>query len=159
MSGQSTAQSRPQGRPTWPIRALVAVAEMVPHTRLARRIILSVVGLLGAVGVVLLGLSVYSLTQGLAPVSGDRASTVRVATIDFLVTQNTAFLEVPACETAEDWTVTCSGKTVDGEALSATSPGEKPETVEISVGERVVYSGSIDDLLSAAADGTKAVKP
>ncbi|QIK64059.1 hypothetical protein G7068_13285 [Leucobacter viscericola] len=155
MTGQGTAQNRP----AWPIRALVAVAEVVPHTRLARRIILSIVGLLGAVGVVLLGLSVYSLTQGLAPVSGDRASTVRIATVDFLASEDTAFLEVPACETAEDWTVTCSGKTVDGEALSATSPGEKPETVKISLGDRVVYSGPIDDLLSAAADGTKVVTP
>lgn len=143
---------------SWPIRALVAVAENVPHTRAARRVILSAVGLLGAVGVVLLGLSVYSLTQGLAPVSGDRASTVRVATIDFLVAEGTEFLEVPECKTADDSTVTCAGQTIDGESLSSTSPGSDLEAIEISIGDRVAYSGSIDGVLAAAADGTE-VKP
>lgn len=151
MTGQSSAP--------WPIRALVEVAEKVPHTRVARRIILSAVALLGVVGIVLLGLSVYSLTQGLAPVSGDRASTVRIATINFLVAEDTDFLEVPECETAEDWTVTCSGQTVNGEALKAGSSGETPEIVEIRVGDRVVYSGPVDALLEAAADGTETVTP
>lgn len=151
MSGQSKS--------SWPVRALVAVAERVPHTRLARRIILSVVGLLGVIGAVLLGSSVYTLTQGLAPVSGDRASTVRIATINFLVSEDVALLEAPACETADDWTVSCTGQTIDGEALTAASPGEQAETVEISVGERLVYSGSIEELLEAAADGAGVAKP
>ncbi|QIM15973.1 hypothetical protein G7067_05345 [Leucobacter insecticola] len=159
MSEQSSEQRSAQQRASWPIRALVAVAEKVPHSTPARRVILSLVAVLAAAGAVLLGISGLTLSEGLAPVSGDRASTVRIATIDFLVADGTVFLEVPECVADDDSTVACLGETVDGEPVKSQSAGADPESVEISVADRVVYSGLIEDVLSEAADGGKAGAP
>lgn len=152
-------QSAPEKPAVWPIRALVAVAEKVPHSRGSRRLILALVALLAVGGAVLLGISGLTLSQGLAPVSGDRASTVRIATIDFLVADGTVFLEVPGCVTDDASTVVCIGKTVDGERVSSQSTGADPESIEINVADRAVYSGPIEDVLSAAADGGKVDAP
>ncbi|WP_418059101.1 hypothetical protein [Pimelobacter simplex] len=137
----------------WPVRALVAVAERVPHTPRARRAILAVAGLATAGAVAVAASSVDSVYEGLAPVSGDRASNVRVATIDFLLAAETSFLVVPDCIASAAGEVTCTGTTVDGEVLSSRSPADDPDVVEIRVGEKVVYAGSIADVLADAAEG------
>lgn len=138
---------------SWPVRALVALAERVPHTPRGRRVVLALVGVVAAVMVVVAAGSVRSVYDGLAPVSGDRASNVRIATIDFLLDQQTGFLVVPDCVASAAGEVTCTGTTLDGDILSSRSPADDPDVVEIRVGERVVYSGSIADVLADAADG------
>lgn len=140
--------------PSWPVRALVAVAERVPHTPRARRILLALVGVVAVGAVVVAAGSVRSVYDGLAPVSGDRASNVRVATIDYLVGSDVPLLVVPDCLASAAGEVTCTGSTLDGVALTSRSPADEPDQVEIRVGEKVVYAGSIEDLLAAAVDGT-----
>lgn len=137
---------------SWPVRALVAVASRVPHTRRGRRTVLALAAMVSAGAAVVAASSVDSVYEGLAPVSGDRASNVRIATIDVLLAEQTSFLVVPDCIASAAGEVTCTGTTLDGEVLSSRSPADDPDAVEIRVGERVVYDGSIADALAEAAD-------
>lgn len=144
----------PTKAPSWPVRALVAVAERVPHTPRARRVLLALVGIAAVVTAVVAAGSVRSVYDGLAPVSGDRASNVRIATIDYLVGTDVPLLVVPDCLASAAGEVTCTGSTPAGVVLTSHSPADDPDRVEIRVGEKVVYDGSIEDVLAAAIDGT-----
>jgi hypothetical protein len=98
---------------------------------------------------------VGTVVDGLAPVSGDRVSNVRIATVDVLLAQSTEFLVVPDCITAADGAVVCRGEALDGAELRSASPADDPDAHEVLVGEELVYSGSIAEVLRDAADGVR----
>ena len=91
-----------------------------------------------------------SQVDALAPVGGDRLAEVRFATNDVLVARSVPLLTAPVC-TAEGAAVTCTGTTVDQQTVTATSTAADPDTLEVTVGSTTVFSGSVQDVLTAAA--------
>ena len=91
-----------------------------------------------------------SEVEGATAYGGDRASTVRAATIDVLLAQAVAVRVWPGCvETGKQ--VSCTGTTVDGAAIVVESPGTSPVTLTITVGGQQVFSGEAIPVLDAAA--------
>ncbi|GAB2911088.1 hypothetical protein GCM10027047_06680 [Rhodococcus aerolatus] len=91
-----------------------------------------------------------SQVAALAPVGGDRLAEVRFATNDVLVERAVALLTAPVC-TADGEAVTCTGSTVDQQPVTATSSAADPGTLVVTVGPTTVFSGSLQDVLTAAA--------
>ncbi len=94
-----------------------------------------------------------SQVAALAPVGGNHETEVRYAAIDVLTTSGVAVLTAPVCATAGG-AVTCSGTTVSGETVTVVSPADDPVVLTVTVGEKQLYSGSIMDVLDAAARST-----
>lgn len=88
-----------------------------------------------------------SQVAALAPVGGDRPTEIRYATIDVLLDHDVEVLEAPTCQMAEDRAVTCTGTTVDGEEISAVSTAVDQSDFEVTVGDEVLFSGSIDEII------------
>lgn len=91
-----------------------------------------------------------SQVAALAPVGGDRLAEVRFASNDVLVDRAVPVLTAPVC-TADGDTVTCTGATVDGQPVTATSTAADPDTLVVTVGPTTLFSGSLQDVLTAAA--------
>lgn len=119
---------------------------MSPSGRIRRHVLAVAAGVVMAVTAT----GCASQLAGLAPVSGDDVYLVRVATIDVLLAQGVSMSIVPSCE-QQAQAITCAGSTVDGRPITATSPGRKGETVTIMVGGDTAYSGSVMDVVTAAA--------
>ncbi len=92
-----------------------------------------------------------SQISALAPVGGDHLATVRYAAIDVLLEAQVEILTAPVCESATDGASTCTGETVDGEAITVNSTAADPTSLAVQVGTKVLYSGSIQDVLDDAA--------
>ncbi len=92
-----------------------------------------------------------SQIAALAPVGGDHLTEVRYAAVDVLVGAKVELLAAPACESAADGATSCAGETVAGETIAVDSPAADPTTVTVRVGDEVLYSGPIQDVLDAAA--------
>lgn len=88
-----------------------------------------------------------SQVDALAPVGGDQLAIVRFAANDLLVEQRVEILTAPVCATSGD-AVTCKGTTVAGEDITVTSQGD---TLDVSVGSRAIYHGSLNAVIDANA--------
>lgn len=95
-----------------------------------------------------------SQIDALAPVSGDDVSAVRTATTDVLLARNADILEAPVCAKSET-AITCEGTLTNGSTISVDAPLDAPDTMTVTVAGEVVYEGSIQDVLSAAAEGAQ----
>lgn len=104
------------------------------------------VRLLGAAAV-LLALTGCSQVAALAPVGGNRATEIRFATIDVLLDHDIQLLEAPTCAEADDKAVTCSGTTVDGKPVTATSPAAYQDSLIVEVDGTKLYNGTIDAVI------------
>ena len=91
-----------------------------------------------------------SEVEGAAVYGGDRASTVRSATINVLLDRAVAVRVWPGCiETGKQ--VSCTGTTASGAAIVVESPGTSPVTLTITVGGEQIFSGEAIPVLDAAA--------
>lgn len=91
-----------------------------------------------------------SQVAALAPVSGDNAYAVRTATIDVLLDKGYSLTIAPACVQGVE-AITCDGTVLDGSAVSVNAPGKGKESMTVSVGGKVVFEGSIQQVLDQAA--------
>ncbi|CAN5146709.1 hypothetical protein BH09ACT6_BH09ACT6_24050 [soil metagenome] len=105
---------------------------------------------------VLLGAMLVGCSQvaAIAPVGGNHQAEVRYAAIDVLMGAGIDFLTAPVCETSTDGAITCAGETTKGEHITALSPTTDQTRVTVTVGSDVLYTGSIMDVLDAAARST-----
>ena len=109
---------------------------------------------LGAGVVVLLTLAGCSQIAAIAPVGGGRESEVRYAAIDVLMAEGVEILTAPVCEPANaEREIRCVGETFERERIDVHSPGDAPDTFTLTVGERMLYAGSIRTVLEAAMRG------
>jgi len=109
------------------------------------------VALVAASAVALTG---CSQVAAIAPVGGARESEVRYAAIDVLMDAGVDLLTAPVCTPADaERVIRCAGETLDGEPIDVHSPGDAPDTLTVTVGERTLYSGSTHDVLEAAMRG------
>lgn len=112
-------------------------------------------GIVIGVGAVLLaGLTGCSQVAALAPVGGNHVTEVRYAAIDVLTDAGVDILTAPVCESATDGAVTCTGRTLAGDTITAVSPADDQSVVTVTVGTQSLYSGSIMDVLNEAARST-----
>lgn len=120
---------------------------------LARRRASAVAGLVAAAALLGVGLAGCSQVEAVAPVGGGHEAEVRYAGIDVLLDAGVEVLVAPVCE-ANDGAVNCTGESVDGEAITFTSSKADATSVQVTVGETQLYSGSIMDVLDDAARAT-----
>ncbi len=91
-----------------------------------------------------------SQMSALAPVGGDNIFKVRTATIDVLLGEGYALKIVPTCVQQSE-VVVCEGTTMDDVKITAIAPAKGTTTMAINVGGVVVYDGSIQTIIDAAA--------
>lgn len=91
-----------------------------------------------------------SQISALAPVSGDNTFMVRTATIDVLLREGYALKIVPTCA-QQTQAVVCEGTTMDDATITVTAPGKGSTTMSVMVGDKVVYDGSVQEIVDAAA--------
>jgi hypothetical protein len=91
-----------------------------------------------------------SQVAAIAPVGGDHLAEVRFAAIDVLVASGTELLAAPDCTTEQDGAITCVGETLAGERIDVLSSADDPASVTVTVGDEVVYDGSIQEALEKA---------
>ncbi|MFZ4487003.1 MAG: hypothetical protein ACOYO9_10480 [Candidatus Nanopelagicales bacterium] len=103
-----------------------------------------------ASALVLVASGCASQMSALAPVGGDNIFKVRTATIDVLLGEGLALKVVPTC-VQEAEAVVCEGTTMDDAKISVTAPGKGTTTMAITVGGVVVYDGSVQAIIDAAA--------
>lgn len=99
----------------------------------------------------LLATGCASQVAALAPVGGDGLASLRTAATDVLLAQGRDILQAPVCTRAAAG-YTCAGALADGAAIGVTSPIDL-SVMTITVGEQQVFSGSVADVLQAAAEG------
>jgi hypothetical protein len=104
---------------------------------------------------VALAVSGCSQIDALAPVGGNTQAEVRFAAIDVLVGAGVEILVAPVCVGPSGGDLTCTGETVSGEPISVHSPGDSDDTLTVTVGSDVLYSGSITAVLDEAARETE----
>lgn len=100
-----------------------------------------------------LALAGCSQVEAIAPVGGDHQAEVRYAAIDVLLDAGIDVLVAPVCEGDGAGAITCAGETIDGASISVVSTADDQASVEVTVGEQVIYSGSIMEVLDRAARG------
>lgn len=94
-----------------------------------------------------------SQIDSLAPVSGGPIATLENAVGDVLVSSKVPLLVAPTCLTGTT-SFTCAGSTLDGDAVTVTATMGTPQTMTITVGDKVLYDGGVQDVLDAAAQET-----
>ncbi len=119
-----------------------------------------------ALAVLVVVMAGCSQTAALAPVGGNRLSEVRFAALDELVSQGVELLTAPVCTAsgADDATISCAGETVDNEVITVSSPAkdddgqdsddqdaDDQDSMDITIGPRSVFSGSVTDVLDRNA--------
>ena len=104
-------------------------------------------------GLALAALSLAGCSQvaAIAPVGGSRLAEVRFATGDILVAEGIDILSGPDCE-QDGRTVTCTGETLDGDAITSESPAAEETARPVTVGGTTVYSGTVMDALETALE-------
>jgi hypothetical protein len=95
-----------------------------------------------------------SQVHALQPVS-TREVSVRFAAIDVLLDHGIQLMDAPACTMTNTKDVSCQGTTATGQGISVTSPAPtqvgSAGTMTVTVGHRVVYDGSVSDVLTRHA--------
>ena len=107
-----------------------------------------------AVAAVAAGVSGCSQVAALAPVGGNTITEIRYAANDVLVSAGIDILTAPVCATTTGG-VACTGQTASGEPIAVTTTDAALTTIDVTVGSKTVYSGSVSDVLDAAARATK----
>jgi hypothetical protein len=104
-------------------------------------------------GVALVGLAVTGCSQvaALAPVGGDRVTTVKVAANDLLLAQGVAIKVAPVCETGET-EYDCTGSTMSGDTITVTAPLKGDLTMVLKVGDRTLHDGPVDPVIQKNAE-------
>lgn len=102
-----------------------------------------------AAALVCLVLTACSQVSSLTPVGGASLTSVRNATYDVLVDQQVPILVAPEC-TSTDSGFTCTGSTIDDEDIVAEAGAQAPYELKISVGGRVIFDGTAQEVLEAA---------
>ena len=92
-----------------------------------------------------------SQIAALAPVGGDGLASLRSAATDVLLAQQRDILQAPVCTRATQG-YTCAGTLADGSSVGVTSPTDL-SVMTITIADREVFSGSVADVLQAAAEG------
>jgi hypothetical protein len=92
-----------------------------------------------------------SQIAAIAPVGGNHLTEVRFATIDVLQEQGIALQDVPTCTRGDDGSVACTGTTSTGDDVAASSPGSDPDRVTVTVSSKVVFDGSVSEVIDRAA--------
>jgi hypothetical protein len=90
-----------------------------------------------------------SQIDALAPVGGDKITSVRNAVYDVLVQQQVEVLVAPTCTTIETG-FTCTGSTVNNEKIVAEASGTAPFPLVITVDGVAIFEGSAQDILDEA---------
>lgn len=90
-----------------------------------------------------------SQVSSLTPVGGAALTSVRNATYDVLIDQQIAILAAPQCESTESG-FTCTGSTIEEEDIVAEAGPEAPYELTISIGGRVIFEGTAQEVLEAA---------
>jgi hypothetical protein len=91
-----------------------------------------------------------SQTAALAPVGGDRLTEVRFAANDVLLQNGVQILTAPVCTASGD-AVSCAGSTMDSQPIAVSSAASDQGDLTVTVGGRVLYQGSLQGVLDAAA--------
>lgn len=91
-----------------------------------------------------------SQVSALAPVGGDRVSSVRYAANDLLVDAGIDVMTAPVCVQAADKGVTCQGATMDGQDIRVVSTASDQARMVLRVGSRTLYDGDIQTVLEKA---------
>ena len=91
-----------------------------------------------------------SQTAALAPVGGDRLAMVRFAANDVLVHERINILTAPICS-ASGGAVTCHGTTLADEPITVTSRADDQADMDVTVGTRTLYHGSVQAELNVNA--------
>ena len=105
-------------------------------------------------GLLVIGSTGCSQVDALAPVSGKDLVEARVAADDVLLTQHVAILTAPMCPPPDKGvaTISCTGRTVANELITITVvPGPDTDALDVTVGSRSIYRGTVQDVLTAAA--------
>ena len=97
-----------------------------------------------------LALAGCTQAAALAPVGGDRLTIIRFAANDVLVEQGVELLVAPVC-TADGRDVTCQGSSLQGAAITVTSSTDDQADMTVTVGDRTIYAGSVQDVIDAGA--------
>ena len=91
-----------------------------------------------------------SQIDALAPVGGTNRIALRTAAIDVLLQDQLTIRDAPQCEKAGGG-YSCVGSLTDGSPIVVTSPGSDLARMTVMVGDVVVYDGSVQAVLDAAA--------
>jgi len=112
----------------------------------------ALVGVLALAGACTIAfLSGCSQIAALAPVGGDHLTEVRFAALDVLVAAKVEILTAPVCESAPGGATSCEGETVSGALITVRSEADDPSAVTVKVGDSVLYSGPISNVIDDAA--------
>jgi len=106
---------------------------------------------LGVTAVALCLAGCGSQIDALAPVGGDKVTTVRIAAIDVVTGHGLLIRDAPRCSDVGDG-FSCVGSLTDGSSVVATAPADA-ETLTVQVAGQVLYDGSVQAVLDAAARG------
>lgn len=106
----------------------------------------------GAVGLAVVGLAGCSQIASLKQVSGVPLTTLTIATNDVLVQQQVPILKAPVCSLANK-VYTCAGSTVTNQAITVTAPDTENLVMEIKVGDKVIFTGPVQDVIEKAQQG------
>ncbi len=104
-----------------------------------------------AAAALVLALTGCSQIAAIAPVGGDRLAEVRFATADILVAEGIDILSGPDCD-QDGRTITCTGETLDGDAITSESPASDETALTVTVGGKTIYSGTVMDALETALE-------
>lgn len=105
-------------------------------------------------GVILAVVSTTGMIAGcsqlaeLQPVAGDQITSVQIATSDVLAAAKVAVKTWPTCSSSGS-TYACKGASVAGQTITSTAQGE-PLTLQVKLGERVLYTGPLTAVITAA---------
>lgn len=90
-----------------------------------------------------------SQINALAPVGGDKITSVRNAVYDVLMQQQVEVLVAPTCATVEAG-FTCTGSTVSNGKIVAEASGTAPFTLVIKVDGVEIFEGTAQSVLDQA---------
>ena len=90
-----------------------------------------------------------SQIDALAPVGGDKITSVRNAVYDVLVQQQIEVLVAPTCSTVEAG-FTCTGSAVSNEKIVAEASGAAPFALVIKVDGVEIFEGTAQSVLDQA---------
>ena len=103
-----------------------------------------------AAAVLMTACAVTTQVDSLKPVAGDPITGLSIASSDVLLAQGVEMKVVPVCSFAGD-DYTCKGSTMSDDKIIVRAQGSEPETMTITVGGERVFDGSIDEVLTKAA--------
>jgi hypothetical protein len=122
-----------------------------------------------ALGLSLAVLAGCSQVAQLQPVAGDPITSIRIATIDVLTDSDVQVLVAPTC-TADGDNYQCQGTTMSGEPITSQAvvraefgatkdaygaPEQADVSLEVKVGTKQVYSGTVQEVLDRAGRGAR----